>query len=375
MSLGLLQSLAAEEERTAQELMDSFIAAAEAEDWDKAIAFGHKLADSSRDHPIPAYLLAAAYVKTGRADDAAHWLVEAASRGYESYEEIEGDPDFARLRGHADFLRALEMMRSNAVASRSRFENEALESEPIILWQNGNGGENEQGTRPAPEAVIVALHAYGGRAESTAERWRNVALARSALLVVPRAIRPAGSGYAWIDAGETQFLVKRALEVAARIHDVEALPVILAGFSEGGDMVQTLAFDMDFPLAGYIALGSSYRLEPQRSLPTEPTFASYFIVGEADPSRHDTRSTHERLVQAGWPSAVSVVPDLGHAFPENNGEFLAEAVDFILQSSAELTGVRDSGGNRDGCTTPPNCPTIGLHLSASKSSPASSSPD
>jgi predicted esterase len=113
--------------------------------------------------------------------------------------------------------------------------------------------------------------------------------------------------------------------------------VVVSGFSKGGEMAIWLALKEIIPLAGFVAVnpGGPFIQEIDNWLPLIETCTTltdlrgFFLVGERDASIENIKALHEMLNSHGLACELVITPDIGHDFPEDFSQILAQALEFI----------------------------------------------
>lgn len=316
-----------EEARSGKTALTDYLRSSNGGDWISAARYGEELASLARENPIGPYLAATAYARLGQNDEAVAWLNEAAHRGYSAVEDISTNEDFEGIRHLPGFLDAISRVEANRNDADAAFASSAQLSIPIIFQKDKNC---------LPEVVLIVLHGYGGNAESTLERWKSTALAIDALLVVPRAVRPAGSGFTWADTNETELLTRNALRHAASQGYSIDRPLIVSGFSEGANMALELVMNEDFRLIGAITFGAEFtprlakkldeaRVEPRRI---------FMVIGSLDPSRNSNFEAEQKFQARRWPVGLRIIEGLGHDYPESFPDIASGAIAEMLNECA-----------------------------------------
>ena len=236
-------------------------------------------------------------------------------------EMVEGDPDLRQLRTSDRFRRVVAAsMRARAAAGR------ALPIQPLI----------REPVDPPALAALVVLHGRGQTAEDAVERWEG---ARRALLVVPRSTQLFGMRTAcWDDPQRAEADVQRAVDIALQRDDAGALPLVLAGFSQGAGLAIVLAVRRRLPgVVGIVAVapGGGWALEVLRDdrLSGEG-LRGYFVIGELDPVRAPCHELAKRLVAAGAEIRLDVLARLEHEYPADFEERLPPVLDWVLDVGA-----------------------------------------
>ena len=233
------------------------------------------VAEAARtEDAVWAYNAACALARAGMQEESAAWALRAAERGFGGVRSFETDPDLDTIRGHADFVKALEIVRARAAERFEAFRAAAEAHEPAVVLP-------PRFDPKAPTPLLIALHGTGGRGQQMAEAWRAAAEAVGAIVVAPDALRPVGDGFSWTFRDEAEWLVLRTVERARERWTIG--PVILAGHSQGANIAFLLGqthpdvFDAVVPVNGHYEADAA-------ALPTEGDRpAWYLLIGARDP--------------------------------------------------------------------------------------------
>lgn len=302
-----------------------FRAAYEAKQYPKAIELGLQLVKSDPASFVHPYNLACVYCLSGDSKSGLEWLKKAADLGFDDAELFRTDPDLASIRGQAGYAEAQKVVEGNAGKSGGEFMSKAKASEPLVILPS-----KHDPTQPA--TMIVALHPFGGTAETFADQWRDVAEEAGAILVLPRAVRPQGTGFAWGNVGESDVILTTALDKVKQKHKIDEKRVVLTGFSQGGQMAFNLGVRHPLQFAGVIPVcgvyDPSYAPIPLIATTSLPRF--FIMVGATDQGVESNRKAAADFVAASIKTELRVYPGIGHAFPTNRKEELLAALKFVL---------------------------------------------
>jgi hypothetical protein len=259
---------------------------------------------------------------------------------------VSGDPD-AGLRSLQDGLRAgvwfaPDLLRSDndlaALRGRSEFQSVVEQSERRWRLAQAASRVELQEFPPSgsPRGVLIALHGGNWRAEETAPIW-EAAVGFGMLLAVPQSSQVVGvSGYGWSDRATTEHDLGEVYRRLRSDADVDEMPIVLGGFSQGAGVAVTLAIDgTGFPVHGFVAVvpGFSGIGHPQTdaSEAARRGVRGVLIVGEHDPYRPDGEEVHRGLAAGGVVCDLVVEPGIGHVIPPGFESRLGAALDVILR--------------------------------------------
>lgn len=189
-----------------------------------------------------------------------------------------------------------------------------------------------------PSPLLMALHGRGQRPADINARWRP-ATTRGITVAFPRSSQPTGMNtYGWDDRERAIREVAGAYRQLARSESIDPARVITGGVSQGAAVALRLALTGDsVPALGFIAVVPAIRnaaFDEAISAAARRGVRGWLITGERDYGRSDAEALRARLIEAGVPCALDVVPGLGHDMPEDFEDRLPSALDFVLDQRA-----------------------------------------
>ena len=205
---------------------------------------------------------------------------------------------------------------------------ERAEAAPIeiVLPRDGD-------TEWAPRPLIVALHGYGSKPEDLLPAFRALAARVGAVLAVPQAVDPAGSGFTWDTPAKADLVVRRSIERARRRAPVQPGRIVLAGFSQGASMAYHVALRHPELFKGVMPMAGRYdeTVTPVPSPPPKrwPRFA--ILCGSADQGVEHSRRAAKLLEAAGVPVTLKIWEGVGHRVPQNGLPDLQAAMESLLR--------------------------------------------
>jgi len=292
-------------------------------DWAVAIDVGEHLSDLRPGDPVVSYNLACAYALAGRTSEAVAALVRSAAQGFSALDTLDTDSDLDAVRLAPEFAAVRAAVEANRTAAREEFERRAAKARVLTVLPYGREPKK-------PAELIVALHGFGGDADSFVPVYRQVAAERGAILVVPEALTPAGPGYSWGRVDEAEALVLSAIERARAEHSIDPQKIVITGFSQGGFLTYTLALRHPRLFAGAIPVAGAF--DP-RQLPAadSPTMARFFILcGGEDRSLQNNRDAAKQLRARGVKVRLRIYPGVGHSYPAERERELRQALGFAF---------------------------------------------
>ncbi len=266
-----------------------------------------------------AYWVACLHALLGDRERALRDLEEGLERGlWWPPELLDADPDLADLRSD-DRFRAIvsgsERIRASVAAG--------LPTDPLL----------RPPVEPPPDVVLVLLHGRGESAEDIGDRW---AAAHRAFLVMPRSTQPFGMrAVCWDDPHRAEADVQHAVEVASSRENLAGLPLLTAGFSQGGAMAIVLAARRRLPgIVGFISVtpsaGWALRLLESGELRAQG-IRGHLTTGSLDPQRDDCQRLAQQLRENGAEVQLDVIEGLDHEYPPDFDHRLPEAMAWVLQ--------------------------------------------
>ncbi|MEQ9617455.1 MAG: dienelactone hydrolase family protein [Phycisphaerales bacterium] len=318
---------AAWHENRTKQLTKEFHDAYEAGAYEEAIRAGYELVRHDQLNGLSAYNLACAFALDGRLDEAAKWLRNAGTHGYDRPEHARHDPDFDAIRDHPVYREAMLVIRTNREHDLEQFKV-WWDRQPLIVIKPELEPEG-----PAP--LIVALHGYGSTGQDMAERWRKVASDAGAVLVAPESGRTieGQNGFQWTMEDEAEWIVRRSIERAQAHTKIDAERIVLTGFSQGGYIA--IRHGLKFPesVAGVIPVAGLY--DAQRTpfnefKPSTPLPRFYLMVGARDEMLESMRTAEKAFDERGGQVELVVYDNVGHTFPPDTDEELAKALEYVL---------------------------------------------
>lgn len=184
----------------------------------------------------------------------------------------------------------------------------------------------------SPAPAILALHGNMSNAAVAAETWAP-AVAQGCFVGLCQSTEiEAPDMYVWEDWNRAEQEI-RAHHAALLAHPaVDPERTVLGGFSMGGGLAAFLSLKGAVPVRGFIVIGPYIPdMEAFRAAVAGARGRGYILVGDADEvCLPHARALFELLQGNGVPVEMEVVPELGHAFPDDFPERLQQALAFVL---------------------------------------------
>jgi tetratricopeptide (TPR) repeat protein len=175
-------------------------------------------------------------------DEAFKFLEEAIAAGggftRDLSAQMEGDSDLDHIRKDDRYKKLLEKARTvrpPAQGGRSR------NAGPKVGFRyEVTPPRNLDKNKPAP--LVVALHGAGSTAGEEKDTWRQASSRAGAILLTPQGTLQRGSAYHWgDDLDEIEENILSAIDDVMEKHKVDKKKIVIAGFSQGGQVAYALA--------------------------------------------------------------------------------------------------------------------------------------
>ncbi|MBN2415544.1 alpha/beta fold hydrolase [bacterium] len=213
-------------------------------------------------------------------------------------------------------------------ATDARLRAEALKTSKTIYSTRLPDDYHEDSCYP----LLILLHGGGSSLEKAQERWRLLNVMKAGYIVVflQSYLHYDSESFGW-RSGDT-----RAREDVSRIYRdlvselaVDTSRIILGGTSAGGTMAFDLAFRKIIPVEGVIGFcpGRPAGLE-MRDL-SGSRVRVYMLGGETDFYLDRQKELAALFDDAGIPYIHTVVPGMGHEFPDHYQRFMSAALEYI----------------------------------------------
>lgn len=304
-----------------EELRQRLDSAVDARDWKQVVEIGEELDRIGPPSSVVAFEVACAYAQLSAPERSVEWLQKAADRGYQGITRLDGEPALDSVRTLPGFTAARDAIAARRKEGFERFRQAASEATPLVVWPDGKPGKVKM--------ILLALHGAGGTGKEMADVWKDVARKHQALLIAPDALRPAGSGYAWVFMDEGEWWVLENVKRARAQWNLPDTPVVLTGYSQGANLALRIGALHPEVFRGVIIVNGHY--EPHLApVPTDAKSAPRFflLAGDQDPAVGTLRDAEKVFKKAGLRVKLQTFPG-GHQFPQSEGE-LGSALDFAL---------------------------------------------
>jgi len=167
------------------------------------------------------FWVACVHGRASRADEGLAALRGGLARGLWWPDEwLLEDDDLAAVRDTPGFDEILEQSRANEEAL-----GEESVAESVILAPDRDG---------ETIGVVLALHGWGGAAVDFGRAWWSAADAGYVVVVPESSQMPTPGFFVWNDHEQARADVQSVWDEASATHGLAALPLVVAGFSQGG---------------------------------------------------------------------------------------------------------------------------------------------
>lgn len=219
---------------------------------------------------------------------------------------LEQDHDLASVRELPGFDAVLEESRARWAAANSTLDRSA----DILLMPRG----------VEPTGLIMALHGADQEPDDAVKAWAMAVNSGLALAAVRSSQLESPRYHSWTDQARAAADIADAY--ANLSDDLQALPVIAAGFDAGGRAALLWALEQQpIPVVGVLAVAPTITVDELPDAQPE-LFRATIVVGDQDPMLEETQRIHERLEPLGV--TLEVIPHHGHTFPDGFSARLAE---------------------------------------------------
>ncbi|NPV57236.1 MAG: hypothetical protein HPY76_11280 [Anaerolineae bacterium] len=232
---------------------------------------------------------------------------------------LRNDPDFANIQGNPEFERLV-----GKCAQMEQEANQASQPERTVL-------------KPVIDAqahpIVFVLHGRLHLAIESADTWKaiqslgwEVVLMQSSQLAFP-------GGYCWDDPDKTAREVRtHMLEVTAG-REAGITEIILAGFSQGASRALSLAYQLEVPVSGVIAVapGRIALDDLIKIIDDHPERKPKIVImsGMQDRGHENHKGLVSALTVQGVPCRLMTVEGMGHNYPDDFGTLFNDSIDFL----------------------------------------------
>jgi len=234
---------------------------------------------------------------------------------------LTSDMDLKSLHDLPEFKRLTEV-------SEEKFQEARKISKPLLLPLP----LPENASNPMP--LLLALHGNELNAQYSAKFWKSAVEEgwRTVLLQSSQIISPFS--FVWDDLELGAQEIKDVYEKLIATDSSEIGPVVVGGFSKGGEMAIWLALKEIIPVAGFIVVnpGGPYVQDADKLLPLLEECRSlnrlrgWLVTGQTDLNHKNVKALYEVFTSRGLNCQLITAPNIAHDFPDDFDQILAQAL-------------------------------------------------
>ncbi len=270
--------------------------------------------------------------RTGQVGLALDLLDELLERGFWYGETLlRKSPSLIPLQGLAKF---------ESRVTRNRIlqtQDQALLYPILTLRSPGCCGFGHQ---PCP--LLVGLHANASTAQESVNFWRAAA-GFGWLVAAPQSTQAIWKGaYVWDDHESSQAELIKHIQALSAQYAIDQKRIVLGGHSMGGELALWLAIKGIIPCEGFIAIGPGGPLMDEVEnltaliIENQPSkLRGFIIIGQEDDTipQENVHILADILNEAGIPTELEEIPDVGHEFMPKYEDSLLRGLNFIEEAS------------------------------------------
>lgn len=321
-------AVAQETEPSAEVLRRDFFEAYKSPDVERALELGLKANEAKPGDPLILFNLARLYGRSGNAEKATYWFDQAARNGFVDAKAAAIDPDLQLVRQDPKFKMTIgQLMQVREMSDLDPQFIKLDRRDPLLTLP-----PNYDAEKPAP--LIVAMNGIQSGPEGMTEVWKDAAAAFGAIIVAPY----AGHAYAegspdWGPSKDAEEIALAALEFAKSKHKIDAERVILAGFSQGGNMALIIGMRNPTLFDGIIVFAAKY--DPWLARPPVEASKSqlprvFLGTGAIDGVKESIVQADIDYRHAGLATKLMIFPETGHAYPKEAAEVIKKSIEWVL---------------------------------------------
>jgi predicted esterase len=237
-----------------------------------------------------------------------------------------GAGPFAPLEKEERFKKIME--------TNTRLQAEATaknEAKVVVVTPEGYSDKDQK-----KYPLIIALHGWNMNAESFKKMWNSPKTGKEYIQAYIRSSQVLTKNTAgWTDFQLGRKDVSNIYNKLIKDYPVDTGKVIIAGFSQGGQMALDIAVHNIIPSAGFVALKPGGGIPENFNLDAvkkahQRGLRGVIITGDKDHSLEDQKKMAKMFDEAGLPNQLMVNPDQGHWFSKDFPTQLEKAVNYIF---------------------------------------------
>lgn len=276
-----------------------------------------------RRRAFNAHLRSCLLCALGRDAEALAVMTEIVGEGKWWSEGQLNDPDLESIRKDRQF---------------SSLSEEMAELESVVGQADRADPEMQVFNTPnkMSRATLIALHMYGITADETATPWKSATAAGATVIVVQSSQRDADGLPVW----NKPEIVDRDVGIAVMEGKAVAgdqVPVVFGGASQGAGVAMRLALQgLLTQSPGFVAVVGTAEVASLESFLDAAAARGVrgVMIGGAEDrlSLGWQKSARDELIGRGIPIHFEEVPGVGHWYPDDFGQHLQRALDFLLSA-------------------------------------------
>lgn len=191
--------------------------------------------------------------------------------------------------------------------------------------------------------LIVALHGNNTNAGIIQEYWKDLWHFGWGL-AFQQSSQVSGNGvYVWNDIARAEEELKGYYAVLTRRFAVDPARTVISGFFRGGHAALVAAFQLVFPIRGYIGVAPYFtdvdEIFASLKVQANTQVRCYFLLGEDDTDcMAGALAMQEKLAAAGVACGVEIFPGVAHDFPADATAPIQRALYFIFSYQEAIRG-------------------------------------
>ncbi len=260
------------------------------------------------------------YTKTGQYDSAVRILEDGLNEGlWWSNQAFSDFPEFDVLREREDFRR---------IVRRGEEAKSAVLAGPKPEMMVLPPARPESSVSP----LLIAFHGRGANPTYIFPVLQP-ALAENIVLALPQSSQPlAANSFCWDEDIRAEKDAVDAYIHARTKYPTDPARIIVAGFSQGGDLAIRLALKQTFRSNGFIAVVPSCEFSNSPDLVDRaPTWIKgYILTGGEDEGVQGARELHQKMTKRGLSCELHIEEGIRHDLPGGFETIFSAAVSYVL---------------------------------------------
>ena len=312
--------------------------------YSEALSLARKAAAKFPDYDAKtSFWIACLQSRLGNHSEALRTLHDAVKRNVWWPAEVLGDVDLDPIRDKPEF----KTVEIDCARLRREHVNKTASPDLMVRLPPGYGDRKDW------PALMVFHQRYGERPELSSAPWLPV-LSIGMILAVPWSSQVyAHDGRSWDSLEASEKDVKWAFS-KLKEYRLDPGRMVVGGFSQGGALSIYSVFKRIIPCRGFVAVAPSDWIIPEiksaaeRDRPSEAFLSlvetsdfrglkGVVMIGHKDLFAPKIRQLYNLMVQRGLDGRLQIETGLGHEYPENFGDKLSTALDFVLENRTKVS--------------------------------------